>query len=155
MATVAGHQPISLDRITFCGVRDLSDAQYRKLVSSPARAVFGHSGEPSDLRVGFAKRFEEVLGTMNEAPCLVHFDLDCLDIQIGKANAFAAPGGLSEKDLLQCCDLVGMMRKPVGLIVSSFDPHLEGSSAIAEVATNAVVHLMGLEQSREGHSWSA
>lgn len=142
MATVPGHRPLGLEKFTYCGIRDLSDGQYAKLAHSAAQVVYGNDGTPSDLRVDFATRMGEVLRDSADTPCLVHLDVDCLDTSIGRANEYAAPGGLSKDDILQCLDVIVEKRKPVALTVSSFNPDLEGGDAIAEVAVEAIIHLL-------------
>ncbi len=138
MATVPGHRPVSLDRVVFCGVRDLSEGQKAKLERSPARVVYGSSG----VRVDFKGRLSEILDRTGESSCLVHVDLDCLDTSVGLANEYAAPGGLGAKDLVDCLDVVVAKRRPVALTVASFNPDLEGGERIADVAVNAIVHFM-------------
>ena len=140
------------DRFTFCGTRELSDYEYNRLVHGPAKVVFGNSGEQADLRESFTKRLQEVLEKVTEAPTLVHIDLDCLDRQIGKVNDYSTLGGLYGRDLMECLDLVALMRKPVALTVASFDPNHEAPEFITQIATNAIVHLMSLDTSREGQS---
>ena len=156
MATVPGYEPIPLHKFVFCGTRDLSDPQYFKLVHSPAQTVWGRSedfDELAELRVAFEDRLQQVLGKVTRAPCLIHLDVDCLDRSVGMANEYAVFGGPSGRELLSCLDVIGLMRQPVGLTVASFNPDLEGADAVAQVAADAVVHLMGLDKSREGQSY--
>ena len=156
MGSVPGFAPIALDRFVFCGTRDLSDPQYHKLVHSPARTVFGRSeayDELAELRVAFEVRLQQVLGKVTQAPCLVHVDVDCLDRSVGMANEYAVPGGPTGRELLSCLDVIGLMRRPVGLALASFNPDLEGADTVARVATDAIVHLVGLDKSREGQSY--
>ena len=138
MATVPGHRPVPLDKVIFCGVRDLSDGQRMKLEKSPARVVYGSTTE----RVDFAGRLDELLDRTSKSPCLIHIDLDCLDTSIGLANEYAAPGGLAEVDLLECLDIIFAKRRPIALTVASFNPNLKGGEWIASIAVNAIVHFM-------------
>lgn len=138
MATVPGHRPMALDKVIFCGVRDLSDGQEAKLRKSPARVVYGSSTE----HVDFAERLSELLDKTSEGPCLVHVDLDCLDTSIGLANEYAALGGLDAKDLLDCLNVVSAKRRPIALTVASFNPSLKGGDEIADVAVDAIVDFM-------------
>lgn len=138
MATVPGHRPIPLDKVVFCGVRDLSVGQRTKLEKSSARVVYGSTTE----QVDFAGRLSELLDRMSERPCLVHVDLDCLDTSIGLANKYAAPGGLDANDLLDSLDVILAKRRPIALTVASFNPNLEGGDRIAELAVDAIVHFV-------------
>ena len=145
MATVPGHQPIPLDRVLFCGVRDLSGGQRTKLEKSVARVVYGSTTE----RVDFAGRLGEHLDRTSGSSCLVHVDLDCLDTSVGLANEYAAPGGLNANDLLECFDVVLAKRRPIALTVASFNPNLEGGDRIADVAVDAIIHFMSKIMERE------
>ena len=145
IATVPGHRPIPLDKVVFCGVRDLSVGQRTKLEKSAARVVYGSTTE----RVDFAGRLSELLDRTNERSCLVHVDLDCLDTSIGLANEYAALGGLDAKDLLDCLDVILAKSRPIALTVASFNPNLEGGDRIAELAVDAIVHFMSKVMERE------
>ena len=145
MATVPGHRPIPLDKVVFCGVRDLSLGQKTKLEKTTARVVYGSTTE----HVDFAGRLSELLDRASERSCLVHVDLDCLDTSIGLANEYAALGGLDAKDLLGCLDVVLAKRRPIALTVASFNPNLEGGDRIAELAVDAIVHFICTVMERE------
>ena len=138
MATVPGHKPVPLEKVIFCGVRDLSNGQRMKLEKSTARVVYGSTTQ----RVCYADRLRELLDRTSENNSLVHIDLDCLDTSISLANEYAAPGGLAEDDLLEFLDVVFVKRRPIALTVASFNPDLKGGERVAEVAMNAIVHLM-------------
>ena len=138
MATVPGHQPIPLDKVIFCGVRDLSDGQRTKLEKLPVRVVYGSTTD----HVNYSDRLSQLLDRTTESNCLVHIDLDCLDTSIGLPNEYAAPGGLAESDLLDSLDVIFAKRKPIALTVASFNPNLKGGDRIAELAVSAIAHFM-------------
>jgi len=138
-ATIPSHRPLPLEKLIYCGVHDLSEGQMRKLKSSPARVVYGKSIEHT---LDYAKALSEQLEKSRASTCIVHIDLDCLDTSIGKANEFAAPGGLSTEELLSCVDAIAARRRLVGITIASFNPRLEGGDAIADVAVNAIARLV-------------
>jgi len=143
-STVPGHRAMGLDKITFCGVRNLSESQFQKLCQSKARVIYGNCNEDTE-HINFAACLEEALSegvSKAKLECLVHVDLDCLDISIGKINEYAAPGGLDENDLLRCLDVVAARRRPVALTIASFNPHLGGGDVIAEIAVKAILGLV-------------
>jgi arginase len=108
LATVPGHKPLGLEKITYCGVRDMNQQQFEKLERSKAKVVYGiREGEMK--RIDFAARLSEVLGEGDGGrrhDCLVNVDLDCLDDSIGKIKEYVAPGGLDETDLKRCLEIV-------------------------------------------------
>ena len=148
MSTVPGHRPVPLEKITWCGVRDLSEVQGLKLRKAPTKAVWGSTKE----KIKFAERLGDTLDQKPDVPCLVHVDLDCLDESIGKVNEYASPGGLDEKDLLQCLEVLSRARRPVSLTVASFNPKLEGGGTVADVAVNAISRLMLCIKDEEWYS---
>jgi len=44
---------------------------------------------------------------------MAHLDLDCLDSSLGRANKFAAPGGLFEGDLVKRMNEAATKTRPV------------------------------------------
>ena len=138
-ATIPSHRPLPLEKLIYCGVHDLSKGQMRKLKSSLARVLYGKSIEHT---LDYAKALREQLEKSRASSCIIHIDLGCLDTSIGKANEYAAPGGQSAEELLSCVDAIAARRRLVGLTIASFYPHLEGGDAIADVAVNAIVHLV-------------
>lgn len=76
---------------------------------------------------------------------MAHWDLNSLDLtSCGKANRFAAPGGLSAQDLLAVAEMLPQTTAPVALTVASFDP--SGSSGdgrgIADIAVRSIGRFM-------------
>ncbi len=137
-ATVPGFRPTGEDRILYCGIRDFEHGQDEKVRASHAAAVFGSAERridfPSDLREAATKtQFSEVV---------VHVDLDCLDTSVGLANEYAAPGGLTAEDLVDCMDVVCDRLRPLAATVASFNPDLEGGDRIAAAGVAAIVRLV-------------
>ncbi|KAI9879057.1 MAG: hypothetical protein M1830_009698 [Pleopsidium flavum] len=138
MQTIPGHRPLSLHRFIYCGVRDLSEPQRMKLQRSPARVIYGTPLEKAD----FASRLNEALNDRDFTSAVVHLDLDCLDTSVGRANEYAAPGGLEEMDLLKCFNVISTKLSPVALTVASFNPDLEGGNQIADAGVRAISCLV-------------
>jgi len=138
METVPGHEALPLQRFVYCGVRDLSEPQTKKLEECPAQVVYG-----GDLgRAHFPLEFGEAMNRTDFTEAVVHIDLDCLDTTIGKANEYAAPGGLQEVDLLNCLFVLSTKVRPLALTVASFDPTLEGGDQIADAGVRAIFSLV-------------
>ena len=138
MKTKPGHESLSLHRVVYCGVRDLSESQREKLKKSPARVVYGGGVEAAD----FPRELDQAIDDIDFTEAIVHLDMDCLDTTIGKANEYAAPGGLQERDLQDCFLALTRKVKPLALTVASFNPALEGGERIADVGVRAIVCLI-------------
>lgn len=138
LETIPGFQPINLERVVYCGVRDLSDAQRSRLQGSPARAVYGKQ----DVTVDFTKGLDKELKAADLRSTVIHLDVDCLDTALGKANEYAAPGGLSSDDLSRCLELLLNTVTPVAMTVASYNPKLGDGITIAEAAIDAICKVV-------------
>ncbi|KAL3459589.1 Arginase/deacetylase [Aspergillus heterothallicus] len=126
MNTVPGFTPrIYRDRFLYCGLRDHTPLQRRRVLDAGMAAVWG--GARADAKVDFAAQLERELSAREYGPAPVHLDLDVLDESYGK-------GGL-----IACMDLVPRMRMtPQSLTVCSFDPDAGDGDRIAGIAVRAV-----------------
>ena len=140
MDTVPGHRPFDLRRFVFCGIRDVTDVERRRVEDSPMKAVWGNT----DTRVNFASELGTVLDQESSGSCMVHLDLDALDISYGRVNQFSAAGGLFEGDLQSCLGVIAAKMLPLSLTVASYDPNLDGGDKIADIAVNAIRTLLQL-----------
>lgn len=132
--TIPDFHPISLSDLVYCGIRDFEPGQREKVEAHAIRAVYG-----STVRsVNFAQELDRQLGKPNGSP-LIHLDLDCLDITVGQANEYAAPGGLSVDDLTACLRLAVERELPTAMTIASFNPDLPGGDAIADAGVRAAI----------------
>ncbi|THW81355.1 putative arginase [Aureobasidium pullulans] len=128
IATVPGFKPLSLDRLVYCGLRDISDEC----------VVWGDSTK----KVDFSTELGNVLDTRALGRTHVHLDLDVLDDTLGKVNDYPSPGGLLESDLISCMELTPKKVAPTSLTVCSFDPHAGDGDKIAKIAVHAIFTFM-------------
>ena len=134
---------------TWCGVRDLSDAQRIRLENTPVNAVVWESTNDTTEKSRFADRLDDALDQKPETPCLVHVDLDCLDISLGHVNKYASAGSLDESDLLQGLEIVSKLRKAMALTVAYLNPLLDESNGTADVAVNTISRLISCMKDSE------
>ena len=136
--SVPGFRPLGLDRLLYCGIRDFEPGQREKVERHAIRAVYGGTGRQEEVVDGLERALAGMPGRV-----LVHLDVDCLDTAVGRANDYAAPGGLDAQALRACLHRLCMHARPVGMTVASFDPELGGSGAIAAAATQAAGIVVG------------
>jgi len=144
LETVPGHRPLAADHITFVGLRDVTDLERSRVVEAGFDVVWGsvenkvdYQGELGgilDKKKQDKKKLEDTM---------IHLDLDCLDISLGKVNQFAAPGGLLEDDLHACLKTISARTRPASLTVASFDPTLGGGQRIADITVQAIKTFIG------------
>ncbi|THW44887.1 putative arginase, partial [Aureobasidium pullulans] len=92
IATVPGFKPLSLDRLVYCGLRDIPDESRQKVKDMNLDVVWGDSTK----KVEFSTELGNVLDARALGRTHVHLDLDVLDDTLGKVNDYPSPGGLLE-----------------------------------------------------------
>jgi arginase len=137
-ATIPGFRPFDVARLLYCGIRDFGAGQREKVETAGIRAVIGDLEGGTDYVGGMEERLE----ALPFERALIHLDVDCLDTQVGIANEYAAPGGLTEAELAACIDRACAAAAPVSMTIASFNPHLEGSERISAAAIDAAVRVV-------------
>ena len=69
---------------------------------------------------------------------LVHIDLDVLDPRHGRANEYAADGGLSPDDILRVIEIARRRFTIVALELASFDPSCDEDGRVAAIGAEIV-----------------
>lgn len=138
IATVPGFKPLSLDRLVYCGLRDISDESRQKVKDMKLDVVWGDSTK----KVDFSTELGNVLDARALGRTHVHLDLDVLDDALGKVNDYPSPGDLLEPDLISCTELTPKRVTPTSLTVCSFDPHAGDGDKIAKIAVHAISTFM-------------
>ncbi|KAI9163659.1 Arginase [Paramyrothecium foliicola] len=139
LGTIPGHTAMSLrEKLVHVGMRDVNDLERQRVLKAGFDVIWGKS----EGRTNFAGELEQSLKGKDFGPTMLHLDVDSLDLSLGKANQFSAPGGLLEDDLRDCIDVVMQRTQPVSLTVASFDPFYHGAENIAAIAVRAITRLV-------------
>ncbi|KAK3389875.1 hypothetical protein B0H63DRAFT_428435 [Podospora didyma] len=138
-------RPMNLQKkVVGVGMRDMTPLERSRLQQANIDAVWGGSsnapasGNTKKDAINYGDKLGRLLVEKKLGNTMVHLDLDCLDISLGRANKFAAPGGLLPKDLEACLQSCCFQTMPVSLTVASLDPKCEGADKIAEIAVDAI-----------------
>ncbi|KAL6900613.1 hypothetical protein GGI43DRAFT_405834 [Trichoderma evansii] len=136
LATIPGYSPLDLKRLIHVGMRDVNEIERQHVKDSGISVVWGNPR----VKVDFNKQLAALIDgkRLDSQPSLVHVDLDSFDTSIGKANRFAAPGGLQEADMRECLLTLAEKTVPMSMTIASFDPSFEGADAIADAAIRCV-----------------
>lgn len=129
--TIPGFAPVEEADVVLAGVRDLEPYQRARLAASAVRTVPGEI-EPAALTDALDRVHESV------TRAYLHIDLDALDAAVGRANAYAAPGGPSLDRLLGGIDAVFDRFEVVAAALTSYDPREDRDGAIAGAARRIV-----------------
>lgn len=140
LASVPGHQPLDLNRLVHVGMRDVNDIERKHVENEGLSVVWGSLDRKVDFDEGLARFLDEK--NLASQPVYVHFDVDSIDTSIGKANRFAAPGGLLQEDVVRCMQRIARQTTPLAFTIASFDPSFEGADAIADVAIRGLASFL-------------
>jgi arginase len=127
-STIPGFVPVAERNVVLVGVRDLEPHQRAPLEASAMRVLHGSSFAPEHLT--------DVLDELRlqVSRVYLHIDLDALDPSEGRANAFAAEGGLSLRQLESAIDLVLERLEVAAAAITAYDPSLDEDGRIARAA---------------------
>ncbi|HEX5044661.1 MAG TPA: arginase family protein [Candidatus Polarisedimenticolaceae bacterium] len=124
---VPGFQPVPARDVVLLGARDMDPGERAFLVRDGLRAI-----PVEELRRGLPRFLETVLPQVSAA--YVHLDLDVLDPAVGRANAYAAPDGLREDDVIWTVRQV-VSSVPLGaLAITAYDPSYDREGRVAAAA---------------------
>jgi arginase len=74
----------------------------------------------------------------------LHVDLDVLDVSVGRANAYAAPGGPDLDGVLAAIEATFLRFAVVAAAITAYDPRLDDDGAIAAAATAIAARIGAL-----------
>ena len=104
-----GQDPLPVDRLVLCGVRDLDDAERESLERSQVTVI----GAALETLV-------YVVNALDDAPVYIHLDLDVLDPEVMPAR-YPSDGGLSQEKLYDLLDAVSEACEVVGLEITCLE----------------------------------
>jgi arginase len=119
------------ERVALLGVRDLADYQRAAMERSAVRVVPG----------AFAPEAAAAAIAALPAPTYLHVDLDVLDTSVGRANAYAAPGGPPLEDVLAVIDAAFDHGPVVAAALTAYDPAADRSGTILDAARTIARHI--------------
>jgi arginase len=113
-------------------VRDLEEHQRPPLDGSALRLAPG--------RTAAGPAYQAALDALAEraGSVYLHVDLDVLDPAEGRANRFAADGGLTVAELARAVELVFERFHVTAAAVTAYDPALDTDGRVARAASEAI-----------------
>jgi arginase len=131
--SLSGFEPVPDEQVALIGTRDVDPLEEELL-----RASRIHRVPPSEL----ARLDSVVHSLVGCGEVYLHIDLDVLDPSEGRANGYAAPGGLSVDalhDAVRCIQ----RRLPVGAAaLTAYDPAADAAGSIVRAAIDLAVLLV-------------
>jgi arginase len=140
--TIDGFAPVDERDVVLAGVRDLEEHQRRPLDASALQVVPGQAaGGPAYVAAldGLRERVPRVY---------LHVDLDVLDPSEGRANRFAAEGGLTVRELEWAIELAFERLQVAAAAITAYDPALDTDGRMARAAAD-LIGTIGREALRQ------
>ncbi len=130
--SIPGFREIPEQDVILVGVRDLEPYQRVRLEGSRVRALSGDLIRSASIQAVLEPALDELHERTRDI--YLHVDLDVLDPSEGRANEYAAPGGLSLAELEQALRLVGSRFAITGAAMTAYNPDCDPSGEIAKAA---------------------
>jgi arginase len=130
--TIPGFVPVHEEKVVLAGVRDLEPYQRARLERSHIRTVPGPHWREEDFEAALDELRRHV------ARVYLHIDLDALDLAEGRANQYAAPGGLTLNQLLSAVRAVFARFRVSAAALAAYDPSYDADRRLAQRASTIV-----------------
>jgi arginase len=130
--TIPGFRPVEEGDVVLVGVRDLEEHQRAPLEAAALRVVPGRSYTSR----GFTSALDGLRLRVSRA--YLHVDLDVLDPSEGRANRFAADGGLSLEQLEWAVRAVFEHCDVAAAAITAYDPALDEDGRMARAASRVI-----------------
>jgi len=134
--TIDGFDPVDERDVVLAGVRDLEPHQRAPLEASALRVVPGRQAAGPAYGAALEGLSEQV------ARAYLHVDLDVLDPSEGRANRFAADGGLTVPELERAIELAFDRLPVAAAAITAYDPSLDTDGRMARAGA-AVIRTIG------------
>jgi arginase len=131
---IPGFGPVREDATCLVGARDLDALEAEALQGSSVWQVAA-AETPHRLAV-VAKEI-----AARAAAAYLHVDLDVLDSAVGRANRYAAPGGLTAETLLAAIGDVAAALPLQAAAITAYDPAFDTDGSVRKIAVR-VVHAL-------------
>jgi arginase len=138
---VHGFAPVPESQVLLIGARDLDPLERDLLDASSIRSATQPASIESDV--------DTITNAAHSSEVYLHLDLDSLDVSEGRANGYAAPGGLSRTDLVSVIDAIRSRATVCAASITAYDPECDTDDRIARIAIEAALRILGATRSRE------
>jgi arginase len=140
--TIDGFGPVDERDVVLAGVRDLEEHQRAPLEASALQVVPGRAATGP----AYAAAVDALRQRVPRA--YLHVDLDVLDPSEGRANRFAADGGLTVRELERAIELAFERLDVAAAAITAYDPALDTDGRMARAASD-VIRTVGREALRQ------
>ena len=138
--TIPGYRSVAEENVVLVGVRDVDQLEQERLDRSAVTVIAPREGvEPA---------LDELAGRVEGV--YLHVDLDVLDPSEGRANEYAASGGLAAADVERVVAAVGERAPIRGAAVTAYDPAADPEGSIPAIAAAIVTRIAAAAEASVG-----
>ena len=137
--TIPSYRPVAEENVVLVGVRDVDPLEQERLDRSAVAVVAPGEGVERALD-----------GLAGVDGVYLHVDLDVLDPSEGRANEYAAPGGLLAADIERVVAAVGERAPIRGAAVTAYDPAADPEEAIPAIAAALTTRIAAAAEAGVG-----
>ena len=123
-ARVPGFRPVPVGDVALVGARDLDPGEVSFLREGAVRTISTERGLSDFLKAVRPRT----------SSAYVHVDLDVLDPSVGRANAYAAPQGLTVDEVIQTVRQVAAAVPLGALALTAYDPAFDAEGSVLAAA---------------------
>jgi arginase len=134
-ATVAGFHPLDERNVLLVGARDLDAAEEQRLAASHLQRIAAE--DIPELAAGAVAQLARRVSRLH-----FHIDLDVLDPSVGRANAYAAPGGLSLVQTETLIAAAGARCEIAAAAFTAYDPQEDTDGRIGGAVRSLLTALL-------------
>jgi arginase len=139
--TVPGYRPVGETNVLLIGIRDADPAERERLDASGITVL-----APGEAAERVEPALDGLRGRVGDV--YLHLDLDVLDPSEGRANEYAAPGGLSGAEVERIIAAVGERFAVRGAAVTAYDPEADPEARIPPTAAGLMAGIGDAAQTR-------
>lgn len=144
---IPGFAPMPINRVLLVGARQLEPDDEEQLELAQVPLVRGEQIRAEGLIGSLMQALQALRARVQRV--YVHLDLDVLDLEVGKANEFAEPGGLFVQELEQALELISQHFVIAGAAFTAYDPTSDPEEGIFRAGTHLMEYLLQHVEQRQ------
>lgn len=139
-ASIPGFRPVREEHVVLIGARDLDALERERLAHSRLSLIAPERVRHEEVQAAIEPALAS-LCTRVQALYL-HIDMDVLDPKEARANSFAAPGGLTTKEVLGAITYAARRLPIVAAALASYDPAHDADGRALQAACTFMEHIV-------------
>lgn len=139
--TVPGYRIVPESNVVLVGIRDINPPEQERLEASAVQVV-----APPEATERIGPALDRLRARIADA--YLHLDLDVLDPSEGRANEYAAPGGIAAAEVEQIVQAVGDRLAIRGAAVTAYDPAADPEDRIPKTAARLMERIAVAAQAK-------